>query len=132
VKKRGLFQKQQAIHFIHRLQSGMNSLPFEATAQLYFDLTSSMKAGQILFEAVLIENSVKEKLFDCRMNTIVLPLDVGKSDLAVWNSEGIAGIHRPHPDCIANEAFQPVEDIIDCLLLLWRVSCSGYTRRQGG
>jgi len=125
-----LRQKQQDVHFVNRLQAGMNCSPFEAKAilncvyevyQPFFDNTASMKPGQVLFEVVSIENSAKEKLSDCRMKTVVLTLDAGSYDLEIREKESVIGLRRHRLERIANEAFQQgglltVEDIANRLL----------------
>jgi hypothetical protein len=125
-----LCQKQQDVQFVNRLQAGLNCSPFEAKAilncvyevyQPYFDNSSSMKPGQMLFEVVSIDNSAKEKLSDCQMKTVVLTLDAGINDLQIRESEGVIGLRRHRLERIANEAFQQgglltVEDIADRLL----------------
>jgi hypothetical protein len=125
-----LNQKQQDVQFINRLLSGLNCSPFEAKAilncvyevyQPYFDNSSSMKPGQILFEVVSIENSAKERLSDCRMSTVILTLDAGTADLQVRQKEGVIGLRRHRLQRIAVEAFQQgglltVEDIANRLL----------------
>lgn len=125
-----LRQKQQDVHFMNKLQAGMNCSPFESKAilncvyevfQPFFDNSSSMKPGQICFEVVGVENSAKEKLSNCQMKTVVLTLDAGSSDLAVREQEGVIGLRRHRLERIANEAFQQgglltVEDIANRLL----------------
>ena len=125
-----LRQKHQDVQFINRLQAGMNCSPFEAKAilncvydvyQPYFDNTASMKPGQILFDVVSIENSAKEKLSDCQMQTVVLTLDAGEDDLQVRERKGVIGLRRHRLQRIATEAFQQgglltVEDIANRLL----------------
>jgi transposase len=68
-----------------------------------------------------VENSAKEKLSDCQMQTIVLTLDAGESDLQVRKREGVIGLRRHRLQRIATEAFQQgglltVEDIANRLL----------------
>ena len=125
-----LSQKQQDVQFVNRLQAGMNCSPFEAKAilncvyevyQPFFDNSSSMKPGQILFEVVSVENSAKEKLSDCQMKTVVLTLDDGQADLSVRQNKGVIGLRRHRLQRIATEAFQQgglltVEDIANRLL----------------
>jgi hypothetical protein len=92
-----LRQKQQDPHFMNQLQAGMNCSPFEAKAilncvydvyQPFFYNSASMKPGQVCFEVVSVENSAREKLFDCRMKTVVLTLDDGGGDLHVREENG--------------------------------------------
>jgi hypothetical protein len=125
-----LRQKQQDVQFVNQLQAGMNCSSFEAKAilncvydvyQPYFDNSASMKPGQVLFEVVCVDNSAKEKLSDCRMETVVLTLDAGADDLQVREHAGVIGLRRHRLERIATEAFQQgglltVEDIANRLL----------------
>ena len=94
-----LRRKQQDTHFMNRLQAGMNCSPFEAKAipncvydvyRPFFDGSASMSPGQICFEVVSVENSAKEKLSDCRMQTVVPTPDDGAADLLVREQESVA------------------------------------------
>ena len=125
-----LYQKQQDVQFTNQLQAGLNCSTFEAKAilncvyevyQPFFDNSTSMKPGQILFEVVSVENSAKKKLSDCQMKSVVLTLDAGTSDLLVRQKSGVIGLRRHRLERIANECFQQcglltVEDIANCLL----------------
>ena len=125
-----LRQKQQDVQFINRLQAGLNCSPFEAKAilncvyevyQPFFDNSASIKPGQILFEVVSVENSVKDKLSDCQMKTVILTLDSGDDDLKVRQNEGVIGLRQHRLQRMATEAFQQgglltVEDIANRLL----------------
>lgn len=124
-----LRQKSQDSEFINRLIEGMNCSMFEAKAilnavydtyQPYFDNSSSMRPGQILFKAVAIENSPKEKISDCKMQSVILTLDA-EEDLAIRQHLGVTGLRRHRLERASNEAFQQgglltVEDIANRLL----------------
>jgi len=125
-----LKQKQLDTQFTNRLLQGMNCSQFEAKAilnavyetyQPFFDNSSAMKPGQVLFEVVCIENSAKMKLSDCSMICVILTLDAGEKDLEVKARSGVQGLRRHRLQRIANEAFQQgglltVEDIANRLL----------------
>jgi hypothetical protein len=125
-----LRQKQLDTQFINQLQAGMNCSMFEAKAILnlvyevynpFFDNSAGMKPGQINFEVVSIENSPKEKLSDCQMQTVVLTLDAGEEDLQIRQHHGVIELRRHRLERISNEAFQQgglltVEDIANRLL----------------
>jgi len=125
-----LEQKQLDTHFINHLQEGMNCSKFEAKAILnlvydvyspFFDNSSSLKPGQILFETVSINNSPKKKLSECEMKTVILTLDGGVEDLKIRSQEGVISLRRHRLERISNEAFQQggvltVEDIANRLL----------------
>ena len=125
-----LRQKQQDVQFTNQLQAGLNCSAFEAKAilncvyevyQPFFDNSSSMKPGQILFEVVSVESSAKEKLSACQMKSVVLTLDAGVSDLLVRQESGVIGLRRHRLERIANECFQQgglltIEDIANRLL----------------
>ncbi len=125
-----LEQKQLDTHFINQLQEGMNCSMFEAKAilnqvyevyQPFFDNSASLKPGQILFETVSIENSPKQPLVKCKMQTVVLTLDGGKEDLLIRSTKGVIALRQHRLERISNEAFQQgglltVEDIANRLL----------------
>lgn len=125
-----LKQKQLDTHFLNSLIQGMNCSMFEAKAimncvyetyQPFFDNASAMKPGQILFEAVSIENGPQTKLSNCKMVSVILTLDAGAKDLEVRKHQGVIGLRRYRFQRIVNEAFQQgglltVEDIANRLL----------------
>ena len=125
-----LRQKQLDTQFINRLQAGMNCSSFEAKAILnlvyevynpFFDNSAGTRPGQINFEVVSIENSPKEKLSDCQMQTVTLTLDAGDEDLLIRQGKGVAELRRHRLERISNEAFQQgglltVEDLANRLL----------------
>ena len=125
-----LEQKQRDTHFINQLQKGMNCSMFESKAilnlvyeiyQPFFDNFSSLKPGQIIFEAVAINNSPKKKLSECEMQTVILTLDAGAEDLIIRSQNGVTALRRYRLERISNEAFQQgavltVEDIANRLL----------------
>jgi hypothetical protein len=108
----------------------MNCSQFEAKAilnavyetyQPFFDNSSAMKPGQVLFEVVSVENGAQRKLSECRMVSVILTLDAGKEDLDVKSISGVQGLRRHRLQRVANEAFQQeglltVEDIANRLL----------------
>lgn len=125
-----LKQKQLNTQFINSLIQGMNCSMFEAKAimncvyetyQPFFDNASAMKPGQVLFEAVSIENGPQVKLSDCKMVSVILTLDAGEEDLKTRQKDGVIGLRRKRFQRVANEAFQQgglltVEDIANRLL----------------
>jgi hypothetical protein len=125
-----LKQKQLDTQFINSLIQGMNCSMFEAKAimnsvyevyQPFFDNASAMKPGQVLFEAVSIENGSHIKLSDCKMVSVILTLDAGEEDLEIRQHQGVIGLRRHRFQRIANEAFQQgglltVEDIANRLI----------------
>jgi len=125
-----LKQKQLDTQFINSLIQGMNCSMFEAKAimncvyeayQPFFDNASAMRPGQVLFEAVSIENGAQTKLSDCKMVSVILTLDAGAEDLEIRKHQGVIGLRRHRFQRIANEAFQQgglltVEDIANRLL----------------
>jgi len=125
-----LKQKQLDTQFINSLIQGMNCSMFEAKAimncvyetyQPFFDNASAMKPGQILFEAVSIENGSQTQLSDCKMVSVILTLDAGAEDLEIRQHQGVIGLRRYRFQRIVNEAFQQgglltVEDIANRLL----------------
>ena len=125
-----LKQKQLDTQFINSLIQGMNCSMFEAKAimncvyetyQPFFDNASAMKPGQVLFEAVSVENGPQIKLSDCKMVSVILTLDAGEEDLETRQKEGVIGLRRKRFQRIVNEAFQQgglltVEDIANRLL----------------
>jgi hypothetical protein len=124
-----LKQKQLNTQFTNSLIQGMNCSMFEAKAimncvyetyQPFFDNASAMKPGQVLFEAVSVENGSQIKLSDCKMVSVILTLDAGEEDLETRQKEGVIGLRRKRFQRIANEAFQQgglltVEDIANRL-----------------
>jgi hypothetical protein len=125
-----LKQKQIDTQFINRLQEGMNCSMFEAKAILncvydtyhpFFDNSLGLRPGQINFEVVSIDNSPKDALRNCQMQTVVLTLDAGEQDLLVRQQHGVTVLRRHRLERICNEAFQQnglltVEDIANRLL----------------
>lgn len=125
-----LKQKQLDTQFINSLIQGMNCSMFEAKAimncvydtyQPFFDNASAMKPGQVLFEAVSVENGPSVKLSYCKMGSVILTLDAGEEDLETRQHEGVIGLRRKRFQRIVNEAFQQgglltVEDIANRLL----------------
>jgi hypothetical protein len=125
-----LKQKQLDTQFVNTLIKGMNCSMFEAKAimncvyetyQPFFDNASAMKPGQVLFEAVSIENGPPVKISDCKMVSVILTLDAGEGDLGTRQHGGVIGLRRHRFQRIANEAFQQgglltVEDIANRLL----------------
>jgi len=125
-----LKQKQLNTQFVNSLIQGMNCSMFEAKAimncvyetyQPFFDNASAMKPGQVLFEAVSVENGPQIKLSDCKMVSVILTLDAGEEDLETRQKEGVIGLRRKRFQRIINEAFQQgglltVEDIANRLL----------------
>lgn len=124
-----LKQKQLDTQFINTLSQGMNCSMFEAKAILnavyevyhpFFDNSSTMRPGQILFEVVSVENGPQKKLSDCKMVSVILTLDAGGKDLAIRQERGVIGLRRHRLQRITNEAFQQgglltVEDIANRL-----------------
>ncbi len=91
------------------------------TYQPFFDNASAMRPGQVLFEAVSIENGPQTKLSDCKMVSVILTLDAGEGDLDIRQHQGVIGLRRYRFQRIVNEAFQQgglltVEDIANRLL----------------
>jgi uncharacterized protein YerC len=125
-----LKQKQLDTMFINTLIQGMNCSNFEAMAVLnqvyevyqpFFDNSATMKSGQILFEAVSVENSPRRSLSECKLVRVILTVDAGEEDLDIRQEEGVIGLRRYRLERIANEAFQQgavitVEDIANRLL----------------
>lgn len=125
-----LEQKQLDTNFKNQLKYGMNCSEFEANAilnlvyeiyQPFFDNSSSIKPGQILFETVSIDNNPERPLKDCKMVTVVLTLDAGKEDLEMRRNSGVIGLRRHQTERMTNEAFQQgglltVEDLANRLL----------------
>lgn len=125
-----LKQKQLDTQFINSLKQGMNCSEFEAKAimncvyetyQPFFDNASAMRPGQVLFEAVSVENGPQIKLSDCKMVSVILTLDAGEEDLETRQHKGVIGLRRKRFQRIVNEAFQQgglltIEDIANRLL----------------
>lgn len=125
-----LEQKQLDTSFKNQLKSGMNCSEFEAAAilnlvyevyQPFFDNSSSIKPGQMLFEAVSIDNKPQQPLKDCKLVTVILTLDAGIEDIEVRRTEGVIGLRRHQTERLSNEAFQQgalltVEDLANRLL----------------
>ncbi|MDL2239655.1 DUF1670 domain-containing protein [Bacteroidales bacterium OttesenSCG-928-L14] len=125
-----LEQKQLNTHFENRLKEGMNCSTFEAKAILnliyevfgsVLENSSSLKPGQIIFETVSVENSPREKLSQCQMQTVILTLDAGSEDLNIRSQYGVIALRRYRLERMSNEAFQQgglltVEDIANRLL----------------
>lgn len=125
-----LEHKQLDTNFKNQLKAGINCSEFEAAAivnlmyqvyQPFFDNSSSIKPGQILFEAVALENTPQQPLKDCQLVTVVLTLDAGMEDIEVRRTEGVIGLRRHRLERITHEAFQQgglltVEDLANRLL----------------
>jgi len=125
-----LKQKQLDTQFVNSLIQGMNCSQFEAKAilnavyqtyQPFFDNSSAMKPGQILFEVVSIENGAQKKLSECKMVSVILTLDAGEEDLLIREQQGVQGLRQHRLQRVVNEAFQQgglltVEDIANRLL----------------
>jgi hypothetical protein len=125
-----LKQKQLDTQFVNILKHGMNCSEFEAKAiinqvyevyQPFFDNSSAMKPGQMLFEVVGIENSPRKKLSDCIMLSVILTLDAGEEDLVIKQVQGVIGLRRHRLQRVCYEAFQQgglltVEDVANRLL----------------
>ena len=125
-----LKQKQLDTQFINTLLQGMNCSMFEAKSIMnavyevyhpFFDNAANMKPGQILFEVVTIENGPQQKLFDCKMVSVILTLDAGEEDLNIKQQKGVMGLRRHRFQRMVNEAFQQgglltVEDVANRLL----------------
>jgi len=125
-----LQQKQLDGQFVNTLIRGMNCSQFEAKAilnavyevyQPYFDVSPSLKTGQILFEVVSIENGPKRPLSECKMVTVTLTLDAGTEDLKIRENKGVIGLRHHRLQRVCNETFQQgglltVEDIANRLL----------------
>jgi hypothetical protein len=125
-----LKQKQLDTQFINLLIQGMNCSMFESKAIMnavyevyrpFFDNTSNLKPGQILFEVVSVENGPQRKLSECKMISAVLTLDAGEEDLEIKRVHGVMGLRRHRLQRITNEAFQQggvltIEDIANRLL----------------
>jgi Protein of unknown function (DUF1670) len=125
-----LKQKQLDTQFVNILVQGMNCSQFEAKAiinqvyevyQPFFDNSSAMKPGQMLFEVVTIENSPRKKLSECKMLSVILTLDAGAEDLTIKQEQGVIGLRRHRLQRVCYEAFQQgglltVEDIAHRLL----------------
>ena len=125
-----LQQKELDGQFVNAIIRGMNCSEFEAKGILntvyevykpFFDESASLLPGQMLFEAVSIENGPKEKLSECNMITLTLTVDAGSGDLKIRETEGVIGLRLHRLQRICNEAFQQgglltVEDIANRLL----------------
>jgi hypothetical protein len=125
-----LKQKQLDTQFVNSLIQGMNCSQFEAKAilnavyqtyQPFFDNSSAMKPGQILFEVVSIESGAQKKLSECKMVSVILTLDAGEEDLLIKEQQGVQGLRQHRLQRVVNEAFQQgglltVEDIANRLL----------------
>ncbi len=125
-----LKQKQLDELFSRKLQVGLNCSPFEAAAiknlvyevyQPFFDNSYSLQPGQIMFQAVSVENHPGQKLSDCSLTSVVLTLDAGQHDLHVREKQGVIGLRRHRLQRICTEAFQQgalltIEDIANRLL----------------
>jgi DNA-binding Lrp family transcriptional regulator len=91
------------------------------TCHPFFDNSSGMKPGQVLFEVVSIDNSARCTLRDCQMKTVTLTLDAGAQDLQIRQEHGVTSLRRHRLERICTEAFQQdglltVEDIANRLL----------------
>ena len=125
-----LRQKQLDTLFVNTLIQGMNCSNFEAMAilnqvyeiyQPFFDNSATMKSGQVLFEAISVDNSPKLPLSECKLVRVILTIDAGEEDLSIREQEGVIGLRRHRFERITNEAFQQggvltVEDIANRLL----------------
>ena len=125
-----LKQKQLDQMFSRKLQEGLNCSLFEAAAVLnlvyevykpFFDNPLNIQPGQVLFQAVSIENHPGLKLTECSMTSVTLTLDAGEEDLSIREKEGVIGLRRHRFQRICTEAFQQgalltVEDIANRLL----------------
>ena len=139
-----LKQKQLDTQFVNILVQGMNCSQFEAKAiinqvyevyQPFFDNSSAMKPGQMLFEVVAIENSPRKKLSECKMLSVILTLDAGADDLTVKQEQGVIGLRRHRLQRVCYEAFQQgglltVEDVAHRLLNCGNELYAGTLKRS--
>jgi hypothetical protein len=92
---------------------GLNCSPFEARAILdsvhkvygdYFNMTPSLKPGQIQFVITGVENGPSKSLKDAEMVTVILTLDAGTEDLDVKKESGVIGLRLYRLQRICQEA----------------------------
>lgn len=108
-----LNSKQLDSQFQNDVMQGLNCSPFEARAILdsvhkvygdYFNLTPTLKPGQIQFVITGVENGPSKSLKDAEMVTATLTLDAGTEDLDVKKKSGVIGLRLYRLQRICQEA----------------------------
>jgi hypothetical protein len=124
-----LSQKQLNQQFINELIQGMQCSPFEAKAIMetvyktygpYFETSGNLKPGQILFQAISIEEGPSVRLAESKQVTVTLTFDAGQEDLDTRKKHGVIGLRQKRLQRICTEAFQQgalltIEDVANRL-----------------
>jgi hypothetical protein len=114
-KWKRLQQKQLNQQFLTEIIQGLSCSPFEAKAilnavyqvyQPYFDVSPTLKPGQILFHVLSIETGPSTPLAESQQVTVTLTLDAGEEDLTIRAQHGIATLRRHRMQRVCHEAFQ--------------------------
>lgn len=108
-----LNSKQLDNQFQNEIIQGLNCSPFEARAILdsvhkvygdFFNMSPSLKPGQVQFIVVGVENGPSKNLKEAKMVTVTLTLDAGKEDLDIKRTEGVIGLRLCRLQRICQEA----------------------------
>ena len=108
-----LNSKQLDSQFQNEIIQGLNCSPFEARAILdsvhkvygdLFNLSPSLKPGQVQFVVTGVENGPSKSLKNAEMVTVTLTLDAGAEDLEVKNEKGVIGLRLHRLQRISQEA----------------------------
>jgi len=96
---------------------GLNCSPFEAKAltqvvkEVYFPLLENksienIRPGQIIAQAIDLNESPGKPIKECKFRNIILTLDSGLSDLEIRQSKGIGTLRRERIKRVTREAFE--------------------------
>jgi len=96
---------------------GLNCSPFEAKAltqvvkEIYFPLLENksienIRPGQIIVQAIDLNEPPGKPIKDCKFKNIILTLDNGLSDLGIRQNKGIGELRRERIKRVTREAFE--------------------------
>ncbi len=110
-----LAQKHLDTKFLHETIEGLSCSPYEVTSVLdsvykifapIFEISDSLKPGQILFQVLSIENRPSVPLAKSKQITVTLTLDDTREDLPIRKERGVVGLRCHRIERICSEAFQ--------------------------
>ena len=110
-----LESKSLDTQFLHTMITGLNCSQFEASAILesvyriyapYFDMSGTLKPGQVLFQVLSIENGPNAVIAKSKQITVTLTMDDPHEDIPVRKQSGVIGLRHHRMQRVCVEAFQ--------------------------